>query len=72
MVFAAVDGGINLVRKREQVAKVVHRVVTRLMQVGAAGRMWQQLVHRLVCQCCVAVFASSTSGPATCSSLPSV
>eukprot|EP00775_Hariotina_reticulata_P005600 gene5600-5838_t len=32
MVFAAVDGGVNLVRKREQVAKVVHRVVTRLMQ----------------------------------------
>jgi len=37
MVFAAVDGGVNLVRKREQVAKVVHRVVTRLMQVRRAG-----------------------------------
>eukprot|EP00775_Hariotina_reticulata_P005596 gene5596-5834_t len=32
MVFAAVDGGINLVRKKKQVAKVVHMSVTRLMQ----------------------------------------
>lgn len=65
MVFAAVDGGINLVRKREQVAKVVHRVVTRLMQVGAAGRTWQLLAHRLTCMsmscCCLCIQYIRTS-----------
>lgn len=34
VVFAAVEGGKQLVRKNEHVAKLIHNVISRVMQVG--------------------------------------
>lgn len=43
MVFAEVEGGRTLVRRRPEVARLVHTTLTRLLQVNSEGTVQRGL-----------------------------